>query len=180
MQNVYWPGLFVCLSVCPSLHSRTTARTQIPDVTWRNDMGCPVVVHYWADLTGLLLWQHTRLIALYTAEREMSANTCTRCMAGFCFTDVVFESYSSLDRVYQKPTSDLCSKFQQARCRWCHQASSMDSRIHVWCILLIKFFALKTFFAPCFNCFLFASYCGIDWWFQTFTEDVSVCLILGH
>jgi len=24
-----------------------------PDVTWRNGMGCPLVVHYWADLQSV-------------------------------------------------------------------------------------------------------------------------------
>ena len=34
----------VCLCVCPSPHLRA------PDVTWGNGSGCPLVVHYRADL----------------------------------------------------------------------------------------------------------------------------------
>jgi len=43
------PRLCVCLSVCLSaavcLHYYTD-----PDVTWGSGRGCPLVVHYWADL----------------------------------------------------------------------------------------------------------------------------------
>jgi len=38
--------LSVCLSVRPSLHSHTTARTG-------GMLGCPLVVHYWADLQSV-------------------------------------------------------------------------------------------------------------------------------
>ena len=44
--------LCVCLSVCLSaaacLHHCTD-----PDVTWRSGRGCPLVVHYWADLQSV-------------------------------------------------------------------------------------------------------------------------------
>ena len=76
-----------CLSVCPSPHSHTD-----PDVTWGNAPSC--ALHYWADLQSMHGFRcydniHVcKLIALYTAnahsdEREMSASTCTRSMAGF-------------------------------------------------------------------------------------------------
>jgi len=39
-------------SVCPRPHLNTTARTD-PDVTWRNDRRCPLVVHCWADLQSV-------------------------------------------------------------------------------------------------------------------------------
>jgi len=44
-QNVLWSRASVCLSaaVCP--HYCTD-----PDVTWGRGRGCPLVVHYWADL----------------------------------------------------------------------------------------------------------------------------------
>jgi len=41
--------LCVCLSVCLSATVRPHYCTD-PDVTWRHDRGCPLVVHYWADL----------------------------------------------------------------------------------------------------------------------------------
>jgi len=39
----------VCLSVAACLHYFTD-----PDVTWRSGRGCPLVVHYWADLQSVL------------------------------------------------------------------------------------------------------------------------------
>jgi len=65
-----------------------------PDVTWRNSRGCPLVVHYWADLQSVHGFRccdsihECKLIALYTAnaysgEREMSASACTRSMPSY-------------------------------------------------------------------------------------------------
>jgi len=43
--------LCVCLSVCVCLSAATCPQyCTDPDVTWRNDKVCPLVVHYWADL----------------------------------------------------------------------------------------------------------------------------------
>jgi len=39
----------VCVSVCLSAAARPHYCTD-PDVTWRSGRGCPLVVHYWADL----------------------------------------------------------------------------------------------------------------------------------
>jgi len=43
--------LSVCLSICPRPHAHTIARTA--DVTWGSGRGCPLVVHYWADLQSV-------------------------------------------------------------------------------------------------------------------------------
>jgi len=46
-------GLSVCLSVCQSVWLSLAAFPHYcsdPDVTWRNGIGVPIVVHYWADL----------------------------------------------------------------------------------------------------------------------------------
>jgi len=50
-------------------------------------MGCLLVVHYWADLQSVdgfvAMTTHTLHNAnVYSAEREMSASDCARCMAG--------------------------------------------------------------------------------------------------
>ena len=45
--------LCVCLSVCPSPHSHTTVHCANPDVTSGDGRGCPLVVHYWADLQSV-------------------------------------------------------------------------------------------------------------------------------
>jgi len=37
----------LCLCVCPRPHAHYCTD---PDVTWRSGRGCPLVVHYWADL----------------------------------------------------------------------------------------------------------------------------------
>jgi len=41
--------LCVCLSGCPLSHAYCTD----PDVTWGSGRGCPLVVHYWADLQSV-------------------------------------------------------------------------------------------------------------------------------
>jgi len=40
----------VCLFVCLSVPFCTPILLHGPDVSWGNGRGCPVVVHYWADL----------------------------------------------------------------------------------------------------------------------------------
>ena len=40
----------LCLCVCQSVRGRMPHYCTDPDVTWRSGRGCPLVVHYWADL----------------------------------------------------------------------------------------------------------------------------------
>ena len=49
-QNVYWSRASVCLSM-----SFATFRHYCmdPDLTWVNSMGCPPVLHFWADLQSV-------------------------------------------------------------------------------------------------------------------------------
>jgi len=52
----------VCLSVCLSVAACLQYCTD-PDVTWGSGRGCPLVVHYWADLQsvhGLHYYGNTR------------------------------------------------------------------------------------------------------------------------
>jgi len=52
----------VCLPVCLSAAACLDYCTD-PDVTWRSGRGCPLVVHYWADLQsvhGLRCYGNTR------------------------------------------------------------------------------------------------------------------------
>ena len=51
-QNVLWSRAFVCLSVCVSVCLSAAVRPHCtdPDVTLGRSTGCPLVVHYWADL----------------------------------------------------------------------------------------------------------------------------------
>ena len=44
--------LCVCVSVCLSAAARPHYCTD-PDVTWGSGRGCPLVVHYWADLQSV-------------------------------------------------------------------------------------------------------------------------------
>jgi len=44
--------LSVCLCVCLSAAVRPHYCTD-PDVTWERGRGCPLVVHYWADLQSV-------------------------------------------------------------------------------------------------------------------------------
>jgi len=91
-----------CLCVCLSLAAFPHYCTD-PDVTWGSGRECPLVVHCWADLQ----WEHgfrcydnihvCKLVALYpanaySAEREMSASACARCMASlFCGAPSVYQ-----------------------------------------------------------------------------------------
>jgi len=47
-RNVYWSRPSVCL-----LLAAFPCYWTDPDVTWRNDSGCPLVVHYWVDLQSV-------------------------------------------------------------------------------------------------------------------------------
>jgi len=44
--------VYVCVCVCLSAAVRPHYSTD-PDVTWGRDRGCPLVVHYWADLQSV-------------------------------------------------------------------------------------------------------------------------------
>ena len=48
-RNVLWSHASVCVSVCLSAAACLQYCTD-PDVTWGSGRGCPLVVHYWADL----------------------------------------------------------------------------------------------------------------------------------
>ena len=85
--------LSMCLSVWPSPHSHTTARTRMQ---LAGMAGVPLVVHYWANLQsvhGFRCYDNIhicKLIALHTAnayraERDMSASACTLSMAHCTF-----------------------------------------------------------------------------------------------
>jgi len=59
------PRLRVCVSVCMSAAARPHYCTD-PDVTWGSGRGCPLVVHYWADLQsvhGLRCYMATLCVA---------------------------------------------------------------------------------------------------------------------
>jgi len=43
----------LCMSVCLSVRGRTPTLLHGPDVTWRHGRGCPLVVHFWADLQSV-------------------------------------------------------------------------------------------------------------------------------
>jgi len=45
--------LCVCLCVCLFVSVRGLHYCTDPDVAWRSGRGCPLVVHYWADLQSV-------------------------------------------------------------------------------------------------------------------------------
>jgi len=68
--------LCVCLSVCLSAAACLHYYTD-PDVTWGSGRGCPLVVHYWADLQsmhGLRCYGNTRNAWQSPAVIRMQAN----------------------------------------------------------------------------------------------------------
>jgi len=91
--------LCVCVSVCT--FRRIPTLLHGPGCKLGNGKGCPVVVHYWADLQsvhGFRCYDNVhayKFIALYTAnthsaKREMSASACTRSMPDLL---IVWESF---------------------------------------------------------------------------------------
>ena len=61
------------LCVCPRPHAYTCTD---PDVTWGSGRGCPLVVHYWADLQSVhgLRCYGNNANPRYKCEREMLAS----------------------------------------------------------------------------------------------------------
>jgi len=71
----------VCLSVCLSAASCPHYCTD-PDVTWRSGTGCPLVVHYWADLQsvhGLRCYGNTVEICVPEPSTSHAARTTHAC-----------------------------------------------------------------------------------------------------
>jgi len=94
--------LCVCMSVYLSVPRGIPTLLHGPGCNLGNGRGCPLVVHYWADLKsvhGLRCYDITHvcmLIVLYTAnaysaEREMSASACTSCMPVIVFVSMSVE-----------------------------------------------------------------------------------------
>jgi len=78
MYSGHWSVVMtICLCVCLFLAAFQHYCTD-PGVSWGNGTGCPLVVHYWADLQSL----HGLRCYDNSAEREMSASACTRCVPG--------------------------------------------------------------------------------------------------
>ena len=75
----------VCVSVRLSAAACQHYSTD-PDVTWQNGTGCPLVVHYWADLQSVLRFRcydniAPRVLAI-GAHYSIAANTqCLRLLA---------------------------------------------------------------------------------------------------
>jgi len=108
----------VCVPVCrPCLHYCT-----YPDVTLGNAMGCPLVVHYWADLQSVhgqisLLWQHTCLMQNVNVTFPASGHHCPSEQAmghgsmgqmGHCFRWVTWVM-GHIMFTHDPPTSDELS-----------------------------------------------------------------------
>jgi len=63
--------LCVCVSVCLSAAACLHYYTD-PDVTWRSGRGCPLVVHYWADLQSVT--GYVAMATLWKCVAEPSGN----------------------------------------------------------------------------------------------------------
>jgi len=86
----------VCLCVCLSAAVRRHYCTD-PDVTWGHGRGCPLVVHYWADLQSgqacvhLAIWRHS--------ANGRLGGVCSRCWP---LTGGWWGAFSKLRGVYGK------------------------------------------------------------------------------
>jgi len=74
--------LCVCLCVCLSA-SACPHNCRDPDVTWRSGRGCPLVVHYWADLQSV---DRLRCYDNITRTRNVSENmlVLALCLVSLC------------------------------------------------------------------------------------------------
>jgi len=71
--------LSVCLSVCLSALSAVPHYWTDPDIAWVTVyISCALLDGFAINARISLLWQHS-------ADREMSASVCTRCMSGLAF-----------------------------------------------------------------------------------------------
>ena len=67
----------VCLSVCVSVCLSAAACPHYcmdPDVTWGSGRGCPLVVHYWADLQSVHRLRCVAMATLWKCMAELSGN----------------------------------------------------------------------------------------------------------
>jgi len=81
-------------SLCVCLQPHSHAILHGPDVTWENGRGCPLVMHYWADLQSvhgfccydnivpclLAVGAHDSIVANAKCQR---VHAYTRCMPGY-------------------------------------------------------------------------------------------------
>jgi len=104
-------NVFLCVSA--TRHILTLLHG--PGCNLGNDRGCPLVVHYWADLQsvhGFRCYDNIHIlvcnfIALYianacSAEREMLASACACYVAGFTYCKAfkmqfLMDTYATLD-----------------------------------------------------------------------------------
>ena len=76
---------WVCLCVCVCLSLATLPHYCMdPDVTRRNGRGCPLVVHYWADLQSVHGFHCYDNIA-----RTWNVSTCTCCVPGLTIPELL-------------------------------------------------------------------------------------------
>jgi len=84
MRNVYWSRVClsvclcvcVCLYVCVSVCGRISTLLHRPGCNLGNGKGCPLVVHYWADL-------QSGFVTMTTCKHKMSVSACTHSVPGF-------------------------------------------------------------------------------------------------
>jgi len=107
--------LSVCLSVCLCLCLSAAACLHYctdPDVTWRSGRGCPLVVHYWADLQS---GHELRCCGNITRTRNVSE--CMPVIALCLVANGCWQKYEqSRDDVYAAMSADAtCRGLRSAR-----------------------------------------------------------------
>ena len=82
----------VCVSVRLSVPHSTPGLLHWPRCKLRNGRGCPLVVHYWADLQsvhGFRYYDNIAPKATYQRVLVLSASACTRSMSGYALATFV-------------------------------------------------------------------------------------------
>jgi len=106
-RNVFGLRASVCASVCLSA-AACLHYCRDPDVTWGSGRGCPLVVHYWADLQPV---HGLRCYGNITRRRNVSKYMCLYSLHAWLssLTSVIAIEFYSAER--------RCSLLHTALCR---------------------------------------------------------------
>jgi len=116
--RMYWSRVSVCLCVCLSL-AAFPHYCMDPDVTRGNGRGCPVVVHYWADLHSVRGFRCHDNIALNTkCQWVLVLAVCLICrvLALESLHKAPFLRSLVRDEARMRPVGDLPSWFPSVLC----------------------------------------------------------------
>jgi len=122
----------LCMSVCLSAVVRPHYCTD-PGVTWRSGRGCPLIVHYWADLQS---GHGLRCYSNVTRTRNVSECmlVLALCLVDICWHFPSFRGFHQRDQVlYNIPRSLLDTRLTNSYLKpWFHVKQNNLKNFSVW------------------------------------------------